>query len=141
MAYRERAHARVPLLSAAALLAAACSMLDGPRTVTLSVLQCLPLPAWLRGALSPGLDATLRLVLTDLGGYPAESLPLSLDPAESAHETVRLLGYLCLLWAWSTLRSRQGDSFRLAGLVVAAAVVAAGPDRCRCLVDRRPPTG
>lgn len=94
--------------------------------VTLSVLQCLPLPAWLRGALSPGLDATLRLVLTDLGGYPAESLPLSLDPAESAHETVRLLGYLCLLWAWSTLRSRQGDSFRLAGLVVAAAVVVAG---------------
>ena len=65
-------------------------------------------------------------MLTDLGGYFVELLLFLFDLVESAHETVRLLGYLCLLWAWSTLRSRQGDSFRLAGLVVAAAVVVAG---------------
>jgi len=85
-------------------------------------LQCLPLPAEVRDVLAPHSGPLLRLVLADVGGYPAEWLPLSLDPAETTGESIRLLGSLCLLLAWSTLRSRHGDSLRLAGLLFGVAV-------------------
>ena len=86
-----------------------------------TALQCVPMPASVRGALPLGSDALLRQVLGALGGYPTVAFPLSLDPAETAHEATRLLAWWCLLGAWSTLRSRHGDSLRLAGLVVIAA--------------------
>lgn len=90
-----------------------------------TALQCVPIPPSLRGVLALGSDLRLRQALGDLGGYPMESFPLSVDPAETIHEATRLLGALCLLCAWSTLRSRSGDSLRLAGLVVCSAVLVA----------------
>ncbi len=91
----------------------------------ISLLQCVPLPESLRGLLPIASDETLRRTLADLGGYPHEPMPLSLDPAETANEGVRLLGYLCALSGFASLRSRHGDSLRLAGIVVCAGVIVA----------------
>ncbi len=77
-----------------------------------TLLQCVPLPPGLRAALAPGSDATLRQLLASLGD-PAAALPLSVDPAATANEAVRLAGYLSLLLALGTLRQRRGHSVRL----------------------------
>jgi len=81
-----------------------------------TLLQCVPLPPGLRAALAPGSDATLRQLLAGLGD-PAAALPLSVDPAATANEAVRLAGYLSLLLALGTLRQRRGHSARLGRLL------------------------
>jgi tetratricopeptide (TPR) repeat protein len=86
-----------------------------------ALFQCVPLPVSLRQHLPIGSAATLTKVLAGLGGGSA--LPVSLDPAETLHEATRLLGALSLLLAWSSLRSRHGDSLRLCGMVVLVAVL------------------
>lgn len=81
-----------------------------------TLLQCVPLPPGLRAALAPGSDATLRQLLVGLGD-PTAALPLSVDPAATANEAVRLAGYLSLLLALGTLRQRRGHSVRLGRVV------------------------
>lgn len=86
--------------------------------IAATLLQCVPLPAALRAALAPGSDAVLRQLRTAGSGQAWEALPLSIDPAATAHEAVRLGGYLCLLLALGTLRSRRGFSLGI-GWVIA----------------------
>lgn len=92
----------------------------------IAAIQCVPLPAALRSMLPLASEPLLRQTLADIGGYPHKPLPLSLDPAETANEAVRLLGYVCALGVFSTLRTRHGDSYRLAGMVVMVGSLVAG---------------
>lgn len=86
-----------------------------------ALVQCLPLPAWLRVHLPIGADAIRQQVMTGLPG--GDALTLSLDPAETLHEATRLLGALSLLLAWSSLRRRHGDSLRLCAMVALVSVL------------------
>lgn len=90
-----------------------------------TLLQCVPLPPGLRAALAPGSDATLRQLLAGLGD-PAAALPLSVDPAATANEAVRLAGYLGLLVALGTLRQRRGHSVRLGRVLCGTSSLVAG---------------
>ncbi len=58
-----------------------------------TALQCLPIPASVRSTLPLDTDALLRQVLSGVGGDPTVAFPLSLDPAETAHEATRLFGW------------------------------------------------
>lgn len=78
-----------------------------------TLLQLIPLPAGLRAALAPGSDEALRQITAPLQGYPARAHPLSLDPAATADEALRLLSYLVLLLALSAAYSRRGEGPRL----------------------------
>ncbi|MDW8281594.1 MAG: hypothetical protein RMK29_07780 [Myxococcales bacterium] len=92
----------------------------------LTLLQLMPLPPSLRALLAPGSDATLRQIAAELGGYPHRWHPLSLDPAATLNEAVRILGSLCYLLALGLVFSRRGDGRRLTLAVAAAALVPAG---------------
>ncbi len=94
--------------------------------ITATLLQCVPLPAALRSVLAPGSDALLRSLLGSLPGAAVDALPLSVDATASAHEAVRLGGYLSLLLALGTLRARRGSSLRLGWMIVASASLVAG---------------
>lgn len=86
-----------------------------------ALFQCVPLPDSLRAHVPIGAQPTLTLVFAGIAD--GEPLPLSLDPAETLHEATRLLGALSLLLAWSSVRTRHGDSLRLGALVVLVAVL------------------
>lgn len=99
-----------------------------------SLLQLVPLPPGLRAVLSPGSDPVLRHVLgaPDLARYPQHAYPLSVDPAATSHEAVRLAGALCLLvslgvWARRRERAQPGSvSVPLGRLVLLAGAAVAG---------------
>jgi len=66
----------------------------------LSLLQIIPLPPTLRGALAAGSDADLRQILHGITEASAW-LPLSVDAASTLNEAASLGGILCLLLAFS----------------------------------------
>ena len=94
--------------------------------IAATLLQCVPLPAALRSVLAPGSDGMLRSLLSGPSGSAVGALPLSVDPAASAHEAVRLGGYLSLLLSLATLRARRGSSLRLGWVIVGSASLVAG---------------
>lgn len=64
----------------------------------LSLLQIIPLPPTLRGALAAGSDADLRRILQGIS-EDSTWLPLSVDAASTLNEAASLGGMLCLLLA------------------------------------------
>lgn len=107
------------LVSAAATLAAALSVLGGNRLVSsplvwvllgllaVTLLQTLPLPFALLTQLAPRNAEIWAGARTTLGIAPDISAPLSLDPGASAIEAVKLWTYACVLTTSAALAERK----------------------------------
>lgn len=89
--------------------------------IVATLLQAVPLPPALRAALAPGSDGDLR----QLTGQTQRYFALSVDVGATLHEAVRLLGYLCLLIALTTLFERGGSRRRLARQIFGGAALVA----------------
>jgi tetratricopeptide (TPR) repeat protein len=134
------------LLPVAALAAGAAILLRSPQTPRLAwvllglaaytLFQLVPLPAAWVQTLSPAAAEVWPGALKPFGSPAPRFIPLSVDPAGTALESVKWFGYACVLLAASGWRARHGGE-ALALLVFGSALAVALVTLVHGLVEAR----